>query len=65
MANQLGRVMDRNHTTSSAEMYFRVFQWLSAHPCMPTWQQVRSHFGVTRATAYRWLSAYRNATGVA
>lgn len=55
-------VAKRNGCQGAVELYFRVCQWLAAHPGKPDWLDVASEFDVDRATAYRWLAAWRRAT---
>ena len=64
----VGRMLDSNHTTTTAELYFRVLLWIEANPCGPLKEasiRLADHFDVSRSTAYRWLSAYKAAKGVA
>lgn len=58
-----------NHAQSGAELHFRVLLWIEANACgvsLPiATQRVADRFEVSRSTAYRWLSAYKAAKGVA
>jgi hypothetical protein len=59
------KVMDGQHTPTAVEAYFRVAVWIHSLQVKPTPDRVMQRFGVSRATAYRWLAAWRSATGVA
>ena len=64
----VGRVLESNHATNAAELHFRVLLWIEANPCGPLKEasiRLADHFDVSRSTAYRWLSAYKAAKGVA
>ncbi|MCH6484268.1 hypothetical protein MMG85_11935 [Pseudoxanthomonas sp. LH2527] len=60
----------RNHQPSAnrsahrtAQMAFRI---AAAFPhATPSVAQLRDHFGMSRATAYRWIAAMKAARGVA
>ena len=60
----------RNHQPSihsnaarTAQMAFRI---AAAFPHgIPTVVQLRDHFGMSRATAYRWIAAMKASRGVA
>jgi hypothetical protein len=58
-----------NHAQSGAELHFRVLLWIEGNvagaPLHVAASRTASHFEVSRSTAYRWLSAYRAAKGVA
>lgn len=45
------------------ELAFRFLLWMQGHREVPTWKQIRDHWGVCKATAYRWRNAYLDATG--
>jgi hypothetical protein len=60
----LGRLIERTHADTAAECYFRVAMWL-AEQTRPSAAAVMLRFGVSRSTAFRWLAAYRAASGVA
>ena len=59
----------RNHQPSAhssaqrtAQMAFRI---AAAYPgATPTVPQLRDHFAMSRATAYRWIAALKTARGV-
>ena len=44
---------------SGLETAIRFVRWMDSRHGAPTWQEVRERFGLRRATAYRWLKAYR------
>jgi len=46
---------------SNFELGIRFAQWIDSLPSDPTWRQVKRKFRVERATAFRWLAAYRAA----
>lgn len=46
-------------SASGMETAIRFVRWMDARHGAPTWQEVRERFGLRRATAYRWLKAYR------
>lgn len=52
-----------NHCSTHIELMFRVAQWLGKRRTTATWQEVADAFQCDRATAYRWLSIWRDATG--
>lgn len=58
-----------NHAQSGAELHFRVLLWIEGHVASDPWPvaaaRTANHFEVSRSTAYRWLSAYKAAKGVA
>ena len=61
-------LIDRNHVANRRELEFRFVLWfrqlrLHAHegPIAPLVMRARAHFGVSRATAYRWIRGYFSA----
>lgn len=44
-------------------MSLRFVIWMLSHPATPTRQQIAAHYGVSRATAYRWLQHWAAAGG--
>jgi hypothetical protein len=52
------------HAGSFFEATIRFVDWADEQRHL-TAQSIISHFGLNRATAYRWLSAYRAARGLA
>lgn len=59
------KVMDDQHAMTAAEAYFRVAIWIGQQRKEPKAKQIEDQFGVHRATACRWLNAWRSAMGVA
>lgn len=55
----------RSGAQSNFEMAIRFADWCDARSSRPTWREVVRAFRVNRATAYRWLSAWKAARGVA
>lgn len=49
---------------SHAEMGMRFVLWASQLRRWPTYRDVMAAFGVSRATAHRYLNAYRNVVSV-
>lgn len=45
------------------EFYMRFALWAQSVEKVITWELIADHFDVSRATAYRWLSAWKNASG--
>jgi hypothetical protein len=37
---------------------------MASHKVPPTWEEVRDHFEVSKATAYRWIAEYADARGI-
>jgi hypothetical protein len=37
---------------------------MASHRTLPTWEDIRDHFEVSRATAFRWLNEYADARGI-
>lgn len=62
---RLAAAKDGFHAETAAEMYFRAAIWMGANERCLSPAALRNRFGVSRATAYRWLSAYKAAKGVA
>jgi hypothetical protein len=46
------------------EQSIRFYDWMATRRTMPQFEDVMTHFEVCRATAYRWLDAYRSARGI-
>jgi hypothetical protein len=46
------------------ELAIRFADFCREHRDDPTVAEIREHFGVSRATAYRWRCAYRDARGM-
>jgi hypothetical protein len=44
---------------TALEFAFEFSAWAEQHHGRPTWQQIARRWGVSRATAYRWLRAWR------
>jgi hypothetical protein len=47
------------------EKAVRIVEWINTRRIGPTAEDVMAHFGVSRATAYRWLNGYCDAHGIA
>jgi hypothetical protein len=47
--------------THSFELALRFAAWVQSMHREPTWREIANHFDVHRATAYRWLNAWRAA----
>jgi len=62
---RVSQVMDKQHVLTAAELYFRVALWMASLGREPTPEQICEHFGVGRATAYRWRNAWTDAQGKA
>lgn len=54
--------VDRDHTGSVMESGMRFALWMAQLQRHPSWQQVSVHWNVSRATAYRYIGAWRAAT---
>lgn len=52
------------HGTVLFERALRFGAWMQARHTFPRMEDVRDHFDVDRATAYRWLRAWADANGV-
>lgn len=59
------KVMDAQHAETAVEAYFRVAIWIGSLHEEPKPERVAERFGVHRSTAYRWLAAWKSATGAA
>jgi hypothetical protein len=46
-----------SHSLESASDFL---EWADAHGDRLTWQHIQTRYECSRATAYRWLAAYRN-----
>jgi hypothetical protein len=46
-----------------AEFFIRLGEWLRNCRIPVTRKLIQGHFGVSRATAYRWHRAWKDATG--
>ena len=56
----------RTHTPGVCggfEQVARVVLWMQQRHTAPTWRDVVARWGVDRATAYRWLAAWKAAQG--
>jgi len=51
----------RGGARSNFELAIRFADWCDMCTNDPTWKQVMRAFQVERATAFRWLAAYRSA----
>lgn len=47
------------------ERCLRFVLWMQGRRTFPAWHEVANHFGVCRATAFRWISIWCDAAGVA
>jgi transposase len=59
------KVMEDQHANTAAEAYFRVAIWIGSLQEEPKPERIMRRFGVHRSTAYRWIAAWKCATGVA
>lgn len=62
---RVGTLKDEMHVGSAAEMYFRAALWMGANERSLSPATLRRRFGVSNATSYRWIAAYRAAKGAA
>lgn len=53
----------RGHAASGLETAMRICTWVLSMRCIPTVDQIRAQWGVSRATAYRWRAALSDAMG--
>lgn len=49
--------------TSGIQLSLRFVLWMLARPTTPTGQQIAAHYGIHRATGYRWLQHWIAAGG--
>jgi len=42
----------------------RFVRWMDNRKTFPTWKEVADHFEFDRATAFRWIRAYKDAMGM-
>ena len=49
------------HRTASVSIYLAVRIAKRYSTRLPTWQELRDEYGMSRATAFRWLAALRDA----
>lgn len=47
------------------EKAIRVTDWIDSHRVLPTAEDVMRKFDVSRPTAYRWMTSYCDARGIA
>ena len=57
-------VAERNHCASHGELIIRFALWASDLREVPTWERIRQHFVVSRATAFRWRRDWCDAMGI-
>ena len=55
-------ILDRNHVARKFELGIRFHLWASELSTPPHWEQVVKLFGVSRATAFRYIESWRDAT---
>lgn len=55
--------LETNHCADTRELAIRFALWANGLTEVPSADRIRIHFGMTRATAYRWRAAYCAATG--
>ena len=53
----------RGHAASGLETAIRMCMWVLPMRGLPTVDQIRTQWGVSRATAYRWRRAFADALG--
>lgn len=51
----------RSGIKSNFEFAIRFAHWCDTQMKAPTWRDVKRHYRVNRATAYRWLAAWKAA----
>lgn len=59
-----GDIIEQTHSGSFMEATIRFVDWADEQRHL-SYSAIAARFGVNRATAYRWLSAYRAARGQA
>lgn len=53
--------VERNHPAAMIELGVRFHLWATALNATPDWRRIAQHFNCSRATAYRWLAAWKAA----
>ena len=62
MRRRLSHLMERNHDATSVDVHFRALLWIQGQRD-PTPEGLSQFMGCSRATAYRYLAAWRRVTG--
>lgn len=58
------QLLERNHFADSREMGIRFALWASSLHSPPNAKRIQLHFGMSRATAYRWRQAWFDVMGL-
>lgn len=57
-------LLERNHFADSREMGIRFALWANSLHAPPSPQRIQVHFGMSRASAYRWRRAWFDVMGL-
>lgn len=64
MSGTCDATTERNHCATHHELIIRFALWAAGLREVPSWERIKAHFKVSRATAYRWRRSYCDATGI-